>query len=368
MKICFLVNQLSLKDGWGSYAVNLIKHLSEQNVDFLVLSSVRSQINDLPSVKEHRVLPPLFINRWIKLYIFIKNFFKIRKLIQEADIIHVLAEPYSLIAYLTCRKRPMVITFHGTYAVDALNKWYLKGLYSRVYKKAQKIICISQFTKEEVLKKIPDLNNLIVINNGVDYSKFRAYDLSKLRENKSIVSVGALMARKGYHISIPAVAEVVKKYPDLKYYIIGSQKNKEYFNQLNDLVKKHSLKENIIFLENVSEKDLINYYYQSDLFLLTPIYVEGSKFEGFGLVYLEANACGKPVIGTYGCGAEDAIKDHYNGLLVEQNNIGQTSQAIINILSNPDLAKTMAQDSKKWAQSHDWSKIVLEYIEEYKRK
>jgi len=69
-------------------------------------------------------------------------------------------------------------------------------------------------------------------------------------------------------------------------------------------------------LENVSNQELIKLYYQSDLFLLTPIYVEGSKFEGFGLVYLEANACGKPVIGTYGCGAEDAIKDNYSGFLL----------------------------------------------------
>ncbi|MBU2472877.1 MAG: glycosyltransferase family 4 protein [Patescibacteria group bacterium] len=365
MKICFLVNQLSLRDGWGSYAVNLIKHCSKENVDFLVLSSVQSQINDLPSVKEYKVLPPLFINRWIKLYVLIKNFFKIRKLIQGADIVHVLAEPYGLIAYLVCRQRPILITLHGTYAVDALNRWYLRGLYSRVYQKAKKIICISQFTKDEVLKKIPDLNNLTIINNGVDYNKFQI-DGSFESDTKNIVSVGALVSRKGYHISISAIAEVVKKYSNLKYYIIGNQKNKEYFEELKKIVVKYSLEKNVVFLENVLEGDLIKHYYQSDLFLLTPIYVEGSKFEGFGLVYLEANACGKPVIGTYGCGAEDAIKDNYNGLLVNQNDISQTSKAIINILSNSDLAKTIGQNGRKWAQEHDWSEIVLEYIEVYR--
>ena len=272
-----------------------------------------------------------------------------------------------MIAAWTCQKRSILITLHGTYAVDALNKWYLKWLYSRVYKKAKKIICISQFTKDEVLKKIPDLKNLVVINNGVDYERFQIENFSKSSEkNKNIVSVGALMSRKGYHVTIPAVAEVVKKYHDLKYYIIGNQKNKEYFNQLKDLVKENCLEKNIVFMENVSEKDKIKFYYQSNLFLLTPTYVKGGKFEGFGLVYLEANACGKPVIGTYSCGAEDAIKNNYNGLLVPQNDIKKTSQVILSILDNSDLAKTMGENGKKWAKESNWSQIVLKYIKIYR--
>ena len=366
MKICFLFNKLSSRDGWGSYAVNLIGNLSKQGINCSVLLSVQSQQNELSSIEKHKVLPPLFVNRWIKIYILIKNFFKIRKLIQEADIVHVLAEPYSLIAYWTCHKRPILITLHGTYAVDALNKWYLKGLYSRIYKKAVYLICVSQFTKEEVLKKINSLKNIIVINNGVDYKKFQMYNLFKhLSDNKNIISVGALMPRKGYHVSILAVVEVKKKYSNLKYYIIGNQKNKEYFDQLKNLIKKNNLEENVIFLENVSEKDLIKFYYQSDLFLLTPIYIEGSKFEGFGLVYLEANACGKPAIGTYDCGAEDAIVDRFNGLLVPQNNIEKTSQAILRILDNSILAEELGQNALKQAQKMNWSNIIKQYIKIY---
>jgi len=366
MKICFLVNQLSLRDGWGSYAVNLIEHLSEQNIDCSVLSSVRNKKNDLRSIKDHRILPPLFVSRWLKLYFLIKNFYRIRKLILEADLVHVLTEPYSLIAYWTCRKRPILITLHGTYAIDHFRKWYLKCLYGRVYKYASRLICVSQFTKREVLKKI-FLKNIIAIDNGVDYEKFQlnvSIDPS-LENTNSIISTGALKFRKGYHVSIEAVGQVKKKYPNLKYYIIGSQKDKKYFNQLKDLVVKYSLQENVIFLENILEKDLIRFYYKSDLFLLTPIYTQDSKFEGFGLVYLEANACGKPVIGTYGCGAESAIKNRYNGLLVGQNNVSQTSRAIINILSDQDSAKAMGENGKKWAQKHDWSKVALKYIEVY---
>lgn len=365
MKVCFLVNQLSLKDGWGSYAVNLIEHLSKQNIDCLVLASVWSQQNDLLSIRDYRVLPPLFVNRWLKLYFLIRNFYRIRKLIQQADLVHVLAEPYGLIVYWICRQRPMLITLHGTYAIDALNKRHLKRLYSRVYRKTKKIICVSRFTQQFFLKKI-QVDNTIVINNGIDYKKFQVYQSRETIKNngKKIISVGALVVRKGYHISIPAVGEVKKKYPDLKYYIVGNQKNQNYFSELKSLAKKYALENNIVFLEGISNKELLELYYQADLFLLTPVNID-ENFEGFGLVYLEANACAKPVIGTYDCGAEDAIENNYNGLLVRQNDIEQTSQAVISILSDQNLAKTMGENGKKWAQEHDWSEVVLKYIRIY---
>ncbi|MBU4321554.1 MAG: glycosyltransferase family 4 protein, partial [Nitrospinae bacterium] len=352
-------------DGWGSYAVNLIEHLSKQGVDCLVLSSTRSQQNDLSSIKDYKILPPLFVSRWIKIYFLIKNFYQIRKFIQSADMVHILAEPYSLISYWTCRKRPTLITLHGTYAVDALNKWYLRGLYKRVYKNAKKIICVSRFTQQVFLKKV-QVDNTIVINNGIDYKKFRMYqDERKTKNNnKKIISVGALVFRKGYYIAISAVGKVVKKYSNLKYYIVGNQKNKKYFSQLKDLVKKYNLEDNIVFLQNISERKLLKLYHQADLFLLTPVNID-NNFEGFGLVYLEANACGKPVIGTYGCGAEDAIIDGFNGLLVPQNDIEKTSQAILNILDNPSLAEKLSQNGLKQAQKMDWPNMVEQYIQVY---
>ena len=84
------------------------------------------------------------------------------------------------------------------------------------------------------------------------------------------------------------------------------------------------------------------------------------------MVYLEANACGKPVIGTYNCGAEDAIKDGFNGFLVPQNNIEKTSQAVLKILDNPDLAKKLGINGKKKAQDMNWQNTVEKYMKIYK--
>jgi len=365
MKICFLTNELSSKNGWGRYSISLIDQIIKKGINCQVLVSVGAQDNELSWIEVYQVLPPLFTKRINKLFYLIKNYLRIRKLIQNSDIVHSLIEPYGPIAYLALKNQPLFITLHGTYAVDALNKWYLKKIYSWVYKKARQIFCVSKFTQQKFLDNLP-VQNTSVINNGIDYEKFQKFgDLGKSQEfNKTIISVGALTARKGYHISIPAVAKVKRKYSNLKYYLIGNQEDKHYFYQLQNLVKKYNLENNIIFLEKISDDDLIKFYHQADLFLLTPVNI-GQKFEGFGLVYLEANACGRPVVGSYGCGAEDAIKDGFNGLLVPQSDIKKTSQAILKILDSPVLSQMLGRNGRQRAREMNWSNIVNQYIQVY---
>lgn len=184
-----------------------------------------------------------------------------------------------------------------------------------------------------------------------------------MKNSKIILSVGALKPRKGYHISIPAIAEVKKKYKDIKYYIVGGKPLKIYL----DLVKKHALEKNVEFFQNISDEDLIKLYYQADIFLLTPVTINNNDFEGFGLVYLEAGACGKPAIGTHDCGAEDAIVNDVTGLLIPQNNIKKTAEAILKLLDNPELAKKLGQNNKKRAKQMNWENVVRKYLNVYKQ-
>jgi len=361
MKICFLTNELSGKDGWSRYSVSLINQLLKKGIDCQVLVSEKAGDNILKNIKDHKILP-YFGSRINKVFSLIKNFFKIRKLIRDSDIVHVLVEPYALIPFLVMSNKLIFITLHGTYAITPFKKWYLKYIYKKVFKEAKKIFCVSRFTQQEFFKKIKT-DNTLVINNGIDFKKFQIS--KKIEKKNQIISVGALKFRKGYHISIPAFANVKKKYPNLKYYIIGNQENKKYFKELKDLINKHKLKDDVIFLENISNQELIESYYQSKLFILTPVN-DDSSVEGFGLVYLEANACGLPVIGTYNCGAEEAIKNNLTGLLISQNNIKKTSQAILKILDNSDLVKKISINSYKEAKQMDWSNIINKYIKIYR--
>ncbi len=364
MKICFLTNDLSGRDGWSRYSVSLINQLHKKGIECSVLVSGKAGSSILPDVKDFRVLPN-FGSRIGKVVSLIFNFFKIRRLINDCDMVHVLVEPYTLIPFLLRVKKPVFVTLHGTYAVTPFKKWYLKKLYSKAYRKVKKIFCVSKFTQLEFLKNIK-VDNTLVINNGIDFDKFQTLKPDHIEENgKTIIGVGALKSRKGYHISIPAVANLKEKYPDFKYFIVGFQDNKEYFNHLKHLVKKHGLESNIIFMEGISDKKLVSLYYHSDLFLLTPVNVNDAV-EGFGLVYLEANACGLPVVGTRNCGAEEAIKDGVTGMLVSQDNILETSQAIMKILDNDKLSGELGEKGYQFAQSMNWSKVINKYIGVYK--
>ena len=328
-KLLIITKTLSINDGQGRYSVDMINQL-----------------------KKYYELSIFTFDK-----IFSWNFIESLK---SVDFIHCFSDyPYCLVLLLCLCKKPTFVTVHGTYGVLPLDKFKSRFLLKLVYRKVKRIFCVSNFTQREILKRIK-LNNVVAINNGVDYDKFQI-SYQEQNEEKIILSVGALKQRKGYHISIPAIAEVKKIYPDIKYYIIGGRPSETYLN----LVKKYGLEANVKFFYNISDIELIKFYYDANIFLLTSITINDNDFEGFGLVYLEAGACGKPVIGAFGSGAEDAIINGKTGILVPQNDIQKTAEAVLKLLDNPELAKNMGANGKQRAQDMSWDNLIKKYIEVY---
>jgi len=360
MRICFLNKNLDVKAGIGRYGRNILENISKyKKIKVIVLTEEKSGYKlEKPVLKESYLL-----HNFQNIF---SNALKIRKYIKKCDIIHALdSYPYGVIAALANigLNKKLIISGVGTYSVLPLDKPIKRILLKWAYQKADKITCISRFTKKQILKRV-NLQNILVINLGVNYDKFQRIPKQiKGKKEKIILSVGALKKRKGYHVSIPAIAEVKKKYKNIRYYIVGGKPPKTYLN----LVKKYKLEKNVKFFQNISDKDLIKLYYQADIFLLTPVTIDSNNFEGFGLVYLEAGACARPVIGTQGCGAEDAIVDSKTGFLVPQNNVKKTAQAVLKLLDNPELAKKLGENGRKRAKEMSWDKVIKKYINIYKK-
>ncbi len=150
----------------------------------------------------------------------------------------------------------------------------------------------------------------------------------------------------------------------MKYKIVGSQKDVVYFKHLKDLASENGVAGDIEFLNGLSDEALSDLYRRAKLFVLTSVN-KNHHFEGFGLVFLEAAAAALPVIGTLGNGIEDAVRDHYNGLLVPQNDSQKTADAIIKILSDDILKLNLRKNSIEWVKNFDWKKIITSYIEIY---
>jgi phosphatidylinositol alpha-1,6-mannosyltransferase len=242
----------------------------------------------------------------------------------------------------------------GTHAVLPL-RHPLKGIGFRLaYKNAAKVVCISEFTRRRILEHVR-LDNTMVIPLGVDSDFFQS-TTTRIYDRKDfplVLSVGALKPRKGYDVSIRAIVKASKAIPNLRYVIVGDLGDSEYVGHLRALTTELGLDDVVSFLGQVSETELRDWYHRCDLFLLTPVQV-GEAFEGFGLVYLEAGACGKPVVGSRSGGVPDAVLDGQTGLLAPEGDVKATADAIVRLLSDPDLARRLGQAGQERARELSW--------------
>ena len=395
MKILITTLTLSEKCGLGRYSLDLIRELARENeliiftakedekLNVVVRLGFKTQSNNI-NVKIHYIFPGEGkIFRIMRPWLFLRYLFIILPKARKCDLIHSMMDfPYAFLGLVIGKltRKPVVSTAHGTYSVVPFLSRRWSGLVGWTYKRLDKIFCVSDFTRREILKHEPKAR-CVVINNGIDLDKFGLVtshwslvtrdddgdgdEGTKDANEKMILSVGMIKYRKGYHVSISAIAKVRDRYPDLKYYIVGRQEDESYFKKLQGLVRQYDLEETVVFLENISDDELKNLYQRTDLFLLTPVYLKGN-FEGFGLVYLEAGIYGKPVVGSLGSGSEDAVVHNKTGLLVEQNDVEATAGAILKILDEPELGRKLGENGKDFAKEHSWVKKAKQYEEIYK--
>ena len=148
-----------------------------------------------------------------------------------------------------------------------------------------------------------------------------------------------------------------KDIKDLRYFIVGDGPEK---NKLEKLAEELGVKEDVVFAGEVGNDELVDYYNACDVFVLPSIVSEKEfKSEGFGIVFLEANACGKPVVGTKVSGIVDAVAENESGLLVEQRNVGQLAAAIKKILSDKRLAEKLGKKGRERAmEKFSWDAVA----------
>ena len=204
MKICFFTHNLRQDNGAGVFSRRLASGLADaleaEVVAFTAVGAGESYERPLLCSNKLRLLGRLF---------------QMRAIIRSCDIVHALdVYPYGLIAAVASLglQKKIIITAIGSGSIQPFYQWHLVRLIRWVYRRTAAVTAISAFTRDEILKKIPDLS-IAVINPGVDVGEFvsggmRAYNTERFKPY--ILSVGQLRWRKGYHFSIPAFAEVKK--------------------------------------------------------------------------------------------------------------------------------------------------------------
>lgn len=350
MKTLVLTSKLEPESGWGRYSLGLIGSLRAVGVKVVIAEEGKLLSSPLNYNKSYFLAP------WYA--------WKLFSLAKECQYIHALAEPYAVIANLLSKfsGKPYIVTIHGSYGVLPYNLPVKRYFHAQALAGAQRVVCVSNYTRE--VMKGYGLHNLVVIQNGIDFDIFTGENPSFEEREELVLSVGALKYRKGQHVSLAAFIDLARNNPRLRHILIGSQDDEIYTAKLKKMVTDAGLENRVDFLSHVSDAELLVLYRRAKVFVLTSISTS-RHFEGFGLVYLEANACGLPVIGSRRSGAEDAIKDNKTGFLVYQEDVSDVTQKTEKMLTDRDLWHQMSREGLVWARKHSWKEIAKEYVKIY---
>ena len=345
MRVLILTNSKISIDGWSYVSQNLIRNLK-------IFKPIVYSYSDNKIISHNLRLTKLnFLTPLIVICDFIFISLRIKKI---PDVIHCNSETFAPLGFFLSRiyKKPYTITSHGTYSNLLPKKsWF----YKIAFKNADLIFSVSSYTKEKMLN-FDQAYKIKVINPGVNKKKFKINNNS-LRKN-NIIFVGNEKKRKGLYFLLKACLEI-PPYLINELILIGYFSFKDInINKLLKKLKRKGIK--IKILTNISVSELVKYYQKAKVNVLPSQNVKGN-FEGFGLIHLEANACGTLSIGCKNSGNEDAIKDGY-GFLVPQENYKKLSQKIKEILYLKKYPKLKINEIKSWSDfSREYEKEWIKF-------
>ncbi len=315
---------------------------------------------DVPGAAEVDASHPNSVHRinmrrvtWLRpesLGMYVMLFFKslALALTHRFDAIHAgRALPEGLTAWLVARLtfHPLVIYAHG----EELTTWGRGRKYQAMrfaLRHADHVIANSEFTRDELIKMDVNPARITLIYPGVDVARFRpglaCDDLRQsvgVADGKLILSVGRLSRRKGFDQVIKALPALVNAGLDVQYALIGIGEDQDY---LLDLAREQGVADRVHLLGHTSADDLPRWYNACDVFAMPNREINGDT-EGFGMVFIEASACAKPVIAGQAGGTASAVVDELTGLRVDGTSSESVSAGLRRLLLDATLAHSLGQ-------------------------
>lgn len=332
---------------------------------------------DVPGAAAHDADSPNTIHRvslqrhwWLKpesLAMYLKLFFTGLRvaLTQPIQAVHAgKVLPEGLAGWLIARliRKPIAIYAHG----EEITTWLQPGKFKAMrfaYRHADRVIANSDFTRNELLKLGVAPDKITLISPGVDVERLRpnlpAAHLRAgigLREGqKLILSVGRLHRRKGFDQVIKTLPRLLQQGMDVCYVIIGIGEDQQY---LEALIQEQSMAERVRLLGHVAPDDLPLWYNACDVFVMANREIDGDT-EGFGMVFIEAAACGKSAIAGKAGGTGAAVLDGVTGLRVDGARIEDIQQALSRLLSDDALRRQFESAGLRRAQQEfSWAAVA----------
>lgn len=321
---------------------------------------------DVPGAAEFDRTHPNFVHRltlkrspWLRpesLVIYLRLFFRALRLTMSHRFEAVLAGralPEGIVAWVVARLRgcPVLIYAHG----EELTGWGRGSKFRAMcfaLRNSDRVLANSDFTRDTLVSLIGvSPNRIALIYPTVDVVRYRpglAHDdlragIGLVSAQKLILSVGRLQRRKGFDCVIKSLPGLVGAGLDVHYAVVGIGEDWDY---LTGLAAELNIGGRVHLLGHVSPDDLPRWYNACDLFAMPNREINGDT-EGFGLVYLEAGACGKPVIAGRAGGTGSAVVEGVTGLRVDGDQVSEVEAGLRRLLVNREMCERMGEAARE---------------------
>ncbi|MFC4700153.1 glycosyltransferase family 4 protein [Glaciecola siphonariae] len=308
--------------------------------------------------------PEWGLKSWQGLKFYIRTVWQLRRLVKQYEIteIHcgrVIHEGVSAYLLSLLSGIDYICYVHGEDVETAATSGEHNLMVKQVCKRASYLICNSQNSANIVTRlNYAPAHKLNILHPGVDCEKFvpTALDANfraKMgwTDKRVILTVGRLQKRKGQDRMIEAMPQILSRHPDALYAVIGSGECK---NELEASVKTLKLEASVQLLSEISDADMIACYQQCDLFIL-PNRTIDNDIEGFGMVLVEAQSCGKAVVAGDSGGTKETMRIGQSGLVVDCSDAANIADTVNTLLSDPEQLVEMGKKGREHViQELDW--------------
>jgi phosphatidylinositol alpha-1,6-mannosyltransferase len=301
---------------------------------------------------------------------YFKKFWSIKRYINKNGIKEIHCGrvlPEGVIAYLLniVTGIPYVCYVHGEDLETAKSSREQYFICGQVIKRAKMIVCNSQ-NSADIVAEFGEAAKAKskVMHPGVDKNMFfpasanqQIKDDLGWGKRRVALTVGRLQARKGQDMMIKAVPKIVEQYPDFLYAIVGGGEQKQ---ELISLVADLNLTEHVMFMSEISDEQMVQCYQQCDLFIL-PNRTINQDIEGFGMVLVEAQSCGKPVIAGDSGGTKETMLDGQTGYVIDATSVSTISAKVCAMLDDDDSLQSMGHAAREHVVNHlDWQALTVQ--------
>lgn len=263
---------------------------------------------------------------------------------------------------------PYVCWAHGEEMSFCADSRELKLIMQPAYRGAA--FCIANSNNSGTL--LEDLGvpseRIKVVHPGVniDYFNPSQHDGAAIRARYAphpddilMVTVGRLQRRKGHDMAIEAVARLKDSHPRLKYIILSDGEERD---ALQRRIDEHKLNDRVTLVGQVEWADIPKYYAASDLFIM-PNRDDGSDLEGFGIVFIEAQSMGVPVIGGRSGGVPEAVADGEVGFLASGDDPADIAHHIARLADDEKLRRRFGEAGRRRARLFTWERAASKVLE-----